>query len=81
MSDEHYELFLSFFDEEDDFHATMTDEQWKMMFGAQCTWDATFAHNALQVLEKHPEPEAVRVVLVGSGHVTYDLGIQRQLAN
>jgi uncharacterized iron-regulated protein len=77
-NDEHFELFKSYFEDED-FHATMTDEQWKGMFDAQCTWDATFGHNALEVLEKHEDPNAVLVVLVGSGHTTYDLGIQRQI--
>lgn len=79
-SEEHFALFKSYFDENEDFHASMNEEQWRGMFAAQCTWDATFAHNALKVLKKHPEPEAVLVVLVGSGHTTYDLGIQRQMA-
>ena len=79
-SEEHYALFKSYFDEAADFHASMTEEQWRGMFAAQCTWDATFAHNALKVLQEYPEPEAVLVVLVGSGHTTYDLGIQRQMA-
>ena len=78
---EHYRLFKAFFEEEDDeFHAMMSEEQWQGMFDAQCTWDATFAHNALKVLKDHPDPNAVLVVLVGTGHVAYDLGIQRQLA-
>jgi hypothetical protein len=80
-NEEHYALFKSYFDENQDFHASMTEEQWRGMFAAQCTWDATFAHNALKVLEEHPEPQAVLVVLVGSGHITYDLGIQRQMAS
>jgi uncharacterized iron-regulated protein len=79
-SDEHLELFKAFFAEEDEFHSSMTEEQWKGMFAAQCTWDATFAHNAIRALEGHGESEAVLVVLVGSGHVVYDLGIQRQAA-
>lgn len=79
-NDEHLRLFKAFFEEEEDFHSSMTEEQWRGMFAAQCTWDATFAHNALRVLEEHGDPEAVLVVLVGSGHVVYDLGIQRQAA-
>jgi len=79
-NDEHLALFKSYFDEDEDFHASMTEEQWQAMFGAQCSWDATFANNALKVLQMHPAPEAVLVVLVGSGHVSYDLGIQRQMA-
>jgi hypothetical protein len=79
-SDDHYALFKSYFDENEDFHASMNEEQWRGMFAAQCTWDATFAHNAKKVLDQHSDPEAVLVVLVGSGHTTYDLGIQRQMA-
>jgi uncharacterized iron-regulated protein len=79
-NDEHYALFKSYFDEDEDFHASMTEEQWRGMFAAQCTWDATFANNAKKVLDEHPDPNAVLVVLVGSGHTTYDLGIQRQMA-
>ena len=79
-NEEHYALFKSYFDEDEDFHASMTEDQWKGMFAAQCTWDATFANNAKKVLDQHTDPKAVLVVLVGSGHVTYDLGIQRQLA-
>jgi uncharacterized iron-regulated protein len=76
---DHLELFKAYFEGED-FHSSMTDEQWMGMFSAQCTWDATFGNNALKALEKHPDPNAILVVLVGSGHVTYDLGIQRQIA-
>jgi uncharacterized iron-regulated protein len=80
-SDEHFELFKAFFDEEDEFHASMTDEQWQSMFAAQCSWDATFGYNALRVLESYEDPQTVLVILVGSGHTAYDLGIQRQVAN
>lgn len=79
-SEEHFRLFQAFFDDEDEFHAAMSDEQWRAMFDAQCTWDAGFGHHALRALERHPAPETVMVVLVGSGHVAYDLGIQRQMA-
>lgn len=80
-SDEHFELFKAFFDDDDEFHASMSDEQWRSMFEAQCSWDATFGYNALQVLESHEDPQTVLVILVGSGHTAYDLGIQRQVAN
>ncbi len=79
-NDEHYALFKSYFDENEDFHASMTEEQWRGMFAAQCAWDATFANNAKKVLDQHTDPNSVLVVLVGSGHTTYDLGIQRQMA-
>ena len=79
-SEDHYALFKSYFDENEDFHASMNEEQWRGMFAAQCTWDATFANNAKKVLDKHTDAKSVLVVLVGSGHTTYDLGIQRQMA-
>ena len=80
-SEQHYELFKAFFDDADQFHASMDETQWRAMFAAQCSWDATFGYNALKVLETHQAPEVVLVVLVGSGHAAYDLGIQRQIAN
>ncbi len=81
-NDEHFQLFKAFFaDDESGMHASMTEEQWRGMFAAQCTWDASFGHNGLKALEQHPGDNAVLVVLVGSGHTTYDLGIQRQVAN
>lgn len=83
-SDEHRRLFRAFFegDEDDDgMHSSMTDEQLASMFAAQATWDATMAFNAARVLQAHDDPEAVLVVLVGSGHVAYGLGIERQAAH
>jgi aminopeptidase N len=82
-SEEHRTLFKSFFGADDPLHAGMTDEQWDAMISAQATWDATMAHNAVRVLRERGSPAAgapqpVLVVLVGSGHVAYGLGIQRQ---
>ena len=37
------------------------------MFRAQCTWDATMAHNSVRALERHGGPEAIMVVLIGVG--------------
>ncbi len=79
-SKEHMQLFKAFFADADEFHSSMTDEQWQGMFAAQCTWDATFAHKAIRALEDFGDPKAILVVLVGSGHVVYDQGIQRQAA-
>jgi membrane-associated protease RseP (regulator of RpoE activity) len=56
----------------------MPEPQWKAMFDAQCAWDATMAFNAVEALRKHGKADAVMVVLIGSGHVAYGLGIQRQ---
>jgi membrane-associated protease RseP (regulator of RpoE activity) len=56
----------------------MTDEQWDSMIAAQATWDATMAHNAVKALREHGGPEGIMVVLAGSGHVAYGVGIERQ---
>jgi len=78
-SDEHRQLFRAIFaQDEDDFHGSLSDEQLEAMFNAQCTWDATMAYNAVQTLGQRGSDEAVMVVLIGSGHLAYGLGIQRQ---
>ena len=56
----------------------MSDEMWKNMLSAQATWDATMGFNAVQALKQANDPKAIMVVLVGSGHVAYGLGIERQ---
>ncbi len=48
------------------------------MVEAQATWDATMAFHAAELIKDNPDPKAVVVVLVGSGHVAYNLGIARQ---
>ena len=77
-SDEHRALFRAFFGEDDPLHGGMTPEQVEGMFAAQTTWDAAMAHNALRALAEHGGPGSVLVVLAGTGHVVYGLGIQRQ---
>jgi uncharacterized iron-regulated protein len=78
-SDEHRRLFRAFFAEGDTTHgAGMSDAAVEGMFQAQCTWDATMAFNAIRALETHGDPQAVMVVLLGSGHVAFGLGAQRQ---
>ena len=79
-SEEHRTLFRAFFDDGDPLHSRMPSDQLDRMFEAQCTWDATMGHNAVQALEQHGGSGAVMVVLVGSGHVAYGLGIQRQIS-
>ncbi len=78
-SAEHRRLFRAFFDADDSLHGSLTEEALDGMFRAQCTWDATMAFNAVNALKAAP-PAAVLVVLAGSGHVVYGLGIQRQAA-
>jgi len=79
-SAEHLRLFKSYFDADDPIHSGMTESQWQGMFQAQCAWDAVMGFNALGALEGAPD-NAVVVVLVGAGHVVYDQGIARQIAN
>ena len=81
-SDEHLRLFRAMFeqDADDDFHASLPDDQLRAMFAAQCTWDATMGFNAVQALAgRGDDPQAILVVLVGTGHVAYGLGIERQI--
>jgi uncharacterized iron-regulated protein len=69
----------SFEDAEGPVHGSgMPDEMWKNMLSAQATWDATMGYNAVQSLRKDASSDSIMVVLVGSGHVAYDLGIERQ---
>jgi uncharacterized iron-regulated protein len=56
----------------------MPDDMWKNMLSAQATWDATMGYNAVQALKKDASGDSIMVVLVGSGHVAYGLGIERQ---
>jgi hypothetical protein len=77
-SADHLAFFKASFDEGDALHGGMSDEAWKGMLAAQATWDASMGYNAVQVLQKTPRQDAIMVVLVGSGHVAYGLGIERQ---
>lgn len=78
---EHLRLLKASFDS-DSFHAAgMSEEDWKRMLSAQCTWDATMGYNAVQALEKQGDPKAIMVVLIGAGHVQYGLGAERQARN
>jgi uncharacterized iron-regulated protein len=77
-SADHRTLFKSYFDADDPLHSGITEEQWDSMIAAQATWDATMAHNAVKALREHGTPETIMVVLAGSGHVAYGVGIARQ---
>ena len=78
-SPEHKRLFKAYFAPEDSLHTTgMTDEQFGAMYNAQATWDATMGYNAVQALQKHGDKDTIMVVLIGSGHVAYGLGAERQ---
>ncbi|MEO8359066.1 MAG: ChaN family lipoprotein [Vicinamibacteria bacterium] len=78
-SEEHRRMFKAYFSPEDSLHTTgMTDEQFNGMYNAQATWDATMGYNAVQALKNSGEKDAIMVVLIGSGHVAYGLGAERQ---
>jgi uncharacterized iron-regulated protein len=79
-SEEHKRLFRAFFAGEGGMHAAMEGPMFDGMFAAQCTWDASMGYNSVQALKEHGAPNAIMVVLIGSGHVAYGLGIQRQAA-
>ncbi len=78
-NEEHKQLFVAYVGGGSGTHgAGMPPEVLQRMVDAQCTWDATMAFNAAQLLKENPDPKTVVVVLVGSGHVAYGLGIARQ---
>lgn len=77
-SADHLTFFKASFEEGEQVHGGMSEDAWKSMLSAQATWDASMAWNAVQALERTNDPEAIMVVLVGSGHVSYGVGIARQ---
>jgi aminopeptidase N len=77
-NEDHKKLFRAFFAGEENMMHTMSAQMFDGMFAAQCTWDASMGYNAVQNLKKFGGPKAVMVVLIGSGHVAYNLGVMRQ---
>ncbi len=77
---DHFALFKAFFEEETGMHSMMSDQMARSMFEAQCTWDATMGYNSVRALKESGDKDTVMVVLIGSGHVAYGLGIERQAA-
>lgn len=49
--------------------------QFQKLYAAQCFWDAAMGTGAIKVA--HENPGATVIVLAGSGHVAYNLGIGR----
>ena len=74
---EHFTLFKASMDGGGMAHGG-SDEMLKSFAEAQATWDATMGYNAVQALEAMKDPKAIMVVLVGSGHVAYGVGIEKQ---
>ena len=75
---DHMTFFKASMNDGDSVHPGMSDEALKGMLAAQSTWDATMGWNAVKALKAINDPKAIMVVLVGSGHVSYGLGIERQ---
>ncbi len=77
---EHRRLFRAYFSDDDALHSKMSEAQLDQLYRAQVTWDAAMGWNAAQALEKHGGKNAIIVILIGAGHVAYNLGGVRQLA-
>ena len=75
---EHQRLFRAFFGDEDSLHGKLPEPMLEGLFRAQCTWDAAMGWNAVRALREHGNENAIEVVLMGSGHVAYGLGAERQ---
>jgi len=78
---EHRTLVRAYFDDDDPLHARMSDEAREGIYRAQVTWDAAMGWQAGQALTDPADPREIVVVLIGAGHVAYDLGAARQLAS
>ncbi len=76
-SADHLVFFQASFDDDDSMHGHMPESMMKSMQAAQATWDASMAYNSVKVLKSAPS-DAILVVLVGSGHVAYGVGIEHQ---
>ncbi|HEY6894437.1 MAG TPA: ChaN family lipoprotein, partial [Rhodanobacteraceae bacterium] len=76
-SPEQMTLFRASFPMQDSVHGGGSDDGWKRMLSAQATWDATMAFNAVKALDG-TDANTIMVVIAGSGHVEYGLGIERQ---
>jgi uncharacterized iron-regulated protein len=78
-SAEHRQLFRSYMADPSG-HGALSEAAMDGMYRAQTTWDGAMAYNALRALEQVNDPRAVMVVLLGSGHVAFNLGAPRQAA-
>jgi uncharacterized iron-regulated protein len=79
-SADHRALVSSYFAADDPLHSKLSPEQAEGLYQAQVTWDAAMGWNAGQALSTPLDPQEIVVVLIGSGHVAYGLGAERQLA-
>ncbi|HWC99876.1 MAG TPA: ChaN family lipoprotein [Candidatus Sulfopaludibacter sp.] len=76
-SGDHLTFFKASFEDDDSMHGQMPDAMLKSMQAAQATWDASMGYNSVRILKAAPA-DSIMVVLVGSGHVAYGVGIEHQ---
>jgi uncharacterized iron-regulated protein len=79
-SQEHRQVVRSYFDGDDALHLKMSADEQEKLYLAQVTWDASMGWQAGQALSTPTDPREIVVVLIGAGHVAYDLGAARQLS-
>jgi aminopeptidase N len=75
LIDDHRVLVRSFFEVDSPVHGGISDEQFDRLTRAQARRDAVMAQHAADALARNPAH--TMVVLAGTGHVLYDLGIAR----
>lgn len=77
-TDEYRRMYRAFFPADDALH--MNEAALEGLYRAQLMWDATMGWQAVQRLRDHGGDDAIMVVLIGAGHVTFGLGAERQVA-
>lgn len=70
-------LIKNFFETDDPVHGALPPEQFDELLETQSIWDAVMAFTAANTLAAFPEHTLV--ILAGTGHVAYALGIARQI--
>ena len=76
-SDDHRALVQAFFETDSPVHGSLSPEQLDSLVASQSVRDATMASRAMDALRRYPN--RTLVVLAGTGHVLYELGIVRHL--
>lgn len=79
-SEEHRRLFAASFASDDPLHSALPEKELEGLYRAQVAWDAAMGWNSMQALATRGGENAIVVVLLGSGHVAYGLGAERQIA-
>ncbi|UCE05352.1 MAG: ChaN family lipoprotein [bacterium] len=51
----------------------LSPTQFSKIYAAQCLWDAAMGEGAIKVAQQ--DPQSIVMIVVGSGHVAYNLGI------